>query len=267
MAPANISLPSIQEMFPEYLLHIPPERRVESSAPQSPTPFHSRPSALSNGRHSHERHSPGFFRSVPAYHSSLPYKLRVSDAPVGPSRHSASEDIEDDTKRFICTICNKRFGRPSGLKIHFNTHTGATPFRCPVIRCRKEFNVNSNMLRHYRNHMNPTSVTGVSALSHSPPISHYQRTPKSNSVLRSTLSSPSFEKDEQGQLRSQPHNAVSSREKHDGRYMEGPPSMYEHEGQYGMSDIRSRPDTDTYGWQRELGGGYLYATPHSQPYV
>ncbi|KAF9037067.1 hypothetical protein BJ165DRAFT_1353811, partial [Panaeolus papilionaceus] len=55
-------------------------------------------------------------------------------------------------KKHVCPTCNKRFNRPSSLRIHVNTHTGATPFRCPWPNCGREFNVNSNMRRHYRNH-------------------------------------------------------------------------------------------------------------------
>ncbi|KXN88327.1 hypothetical protein AN958_07472 [Leucoagaricus sp. SymC.cos] len=55
-------------------------------------------------------------------------------------------------RKHICPICHKAFNRPSSLKIHYNTHTGATPFRCPWPKCGREFNVNSNMRRHYRNH-------------------------------------------------------------------------------------------------------------------
>ncbi|KAG7441009.1 uncharacterized protein BT62DRAFT_863486, partial [Guyanagaster necrorhizus] len=55
-------------------------------------------------------------------------------------------------RKHICTTCNKSFNRPSSLRIHVNTHTGATPFRCPFPGCGREFNVNSNMRRHYRNH-------------------------------------------------------------------------------------------------------------------
>ncbi|KAJ3570406.1 hypothetical protein NP233_g4422 [Leucocoprinus birnbaumii] len=55
-------------------------------------------------------------------------------------------------RKHICPICRKAFNRPSSLKIHYNTHTGATPFRCPWPKCGREFNVNSNMRRHYRNH-------------------------------------------------------------------------------------------------------------------
>ncbi|KAK0215150.1 hypothetical protein IW262DRAFT_1243871, partial [Armillaria fumosa] len=55
-------------------------------------------------------------------------------------------------KKHICTTCNKRFRRPSSLNIHHNTHTGATPYRCSFTGCGKEFNVKSNMLRHYRSH-------------------------------------------------------------------------------------------------------------------
>jgi uncharacterized Zn-finger protein len=56
-------------------------------------------------------------------------------------------------KKHKCHICSKRFNRPSSLRIHVNTHTGATPFRCPYPTCGREFNVNSNMRRHYRNHL------------------------------------------------------------------------------------------------------------------
>ncbi|KAK0212070.1 hypothetical protein DFS33DRAFT_1228440, partial [Desarmillaria ectypa] len=55
-------------------------------------------------------------------------------------------------KKHVCTVCNKGFNRPSSLRIHVNTHTGATPFRCPFPGCGRGFNVNSNMRRHYRNH-------------------------------------------------------------------------------------------------------------------
>ncbi|GLB33169.1 putative C2H2-type zinc finger protein [Lyophyllum shimeji] len=58
-------------------------------------------------------------------------------------------------KKHVCPTCSKRFNRPSSLRIHVNTHTGATPFRCPWPNCGREFNVNSNMRRHYRNHTTP----------------------------------------------------------------------------------------------------------------
>jgi len=83
-------------------------------------------------------------------------------------------------KKHVCPTCFKRFNRPSSLRIHVNTHTGATrewtfpslssllrmsysyflssyklAFRCPWPNCGREFNVNSNMRRHYRNHVGP----------------------------------------------------------------------------------------------------------------
>ncbi|KAK0209465.1 hypothetical protein IW262DRAFT_1250093, partial [Armillaria fumosa] len=54
--------------------------------------------------------------------------------------------------KHVCQTCHKSFNRPSSLRIHVNTHTGATPFQCPFPGCGREFNVNSNMRRHYRNH-------------------------------------------------------------------------------------------------------------------
>ncbi|KAF8874872.1 hypothetical protein CPB84DRAFT_1689911, partial [Gymnopilus junonius] len=66
---------------------------------------------------------------------------------------SAAEDNDiSNGKKHVCPTCFKRFNRPSSLRIHVNTHTGATPFRCPWPNCGREFNVNSNMRRHYRNH-------------------------------------------------------------------------------------------------------------------
>ncbi|TFK53286.1 hypothetical protein OE88DRAFT_1608428, partial [Heliocybe sulcata] len=55
-------------------------------------------------------------------------------------------------KRHTCSICHKKFNRPSSLRIHETTHTGAKPFKCDWPQCGRLFNVNSNMRRHYRNH-------------------------------------------------------------------------------------------------------------------
>lgn len=86
----------------------------------------------------------------------------------------ASFRVEGRGKKHQCPQCPKRFNRPSSLRIHVNTHTGArrmynfvsslvawnlnpdaclsSAFRCPYPNCGREFNVNSNMRRHYRNH-------------------------------------------------------------------------------------------------------------------
>ncbi|KAJ7603870.1 hypothetical protein DFH06DRAFT_1021825 [Mycena polygramma] len=77
---------------------------------------------------------------------------------------------EWDGKKHVCPNCAKRFNRPSSLRIHVNTHTGATPFRCPYPECGRAFNVNSNMRRHWRNH-NPHSGSNSDPNSADSPIS------------------------------------------------------------------------------------------------
>ncbi|KAJ6539787.1 hypothetical protein DFH09DRAFT_847275, partial [Mycena vulgaris] len=55
-------------------------------------------------------------------------------------------------ERHPCPSCRKRFNRPRSLRIHANTHTGATAFRCPHPGCGRAFNVKSNLNCHFRNH-------------------------------------------------------------------------------------------------------------------
>ncbi|KAF7290247.1 C2h2 conidiation transcription factor [Mycena indigotica] len=55
-------------------------------------------------------------------------------------------------KIHVCTVCRRRFNRPSSLRIHGNTHSGEMPFTCPHPGCGRAFNVKSNMRRHFRNH-------------------------------------------------------------------------------------------------------------------
>jgi uncharacterized Zn-finger protein len=34
--------------------------------------------------------------------------------------------VDDYERKHVCPHCSKRFNRPSSLRIHVNTHTGAT---------------------------------------------------------------------------------------------------------------------------------------------
>ncbi|KAF8898079.1 hypothetical protein CPB85DRAFT_1229287 [Mucidula mucida] len=87
-----------------------------------------------------------------------PYPSVNRSIKSGSSRSSSCSDGEDDEatpgdeRKHTCKLCAKKFNRPSSLRIHMNTHTGATPFRCPFPGCGRSFNVNSNMRRHFRNH-------------------------------------------------------------------------------------------------------------------
>ncbi|KAJ6589215.1 hypothetical protein B0H19DRAFT_924230, partial [Mycena capillaripes] len=78
----------------------------------------------------------------------------VADYDFADTVGAANGRIDKDTgkKNHICSTCGKRFNRPSSLRIHSNTHTGAQPFRCSFPSCGRTFNVNSNMRRHFRSH-------------------------------------------------------------------------------------------------------------------
>ncbi|KAF9026857.1 hypothetical protein BDZ89DRAFT_831860 [Hymenopellis radicata] len=106
------SLPSIQEMFPEHLLRVSPEARVRGSAPPTYLQLECSYNVL---------------RSDPSASTLTPISAVDNDAKPS-SDGSEGSDGEDDigSKKHLCTTCNKRFNRPSSLRIHINTHTGAT---------------------------------------------------------------------------------------------------------------------------------------------
>ncbi len=123
------SLPSIHEMFPgmyfshspfvagvhgrlEHLMRVSPEARVRGSAPPTYLQLECSYNVL---------------RSDPSASTLTPVSAADNDAKPS-SDGSEGSDGEDDigSKKHLCTTCNKRFNRPSSLRIHINTHTGAT---------------------------------------------------------------------------------------------------------------------------------------------
>ncbi|KAH6574400.1 hypothetical protein BASA50_003783 [Batrachochytrium salamandrivorans] len=57
---------------------------------------------------------------------------------------------DQDTRRYQCQYCAKRFSRPSSLTTHIYTHTGERPFACDIPGCGRSFSVLSNLRRHTR---------------------------------------------------------------------------------------------------------------------
>ncbi|KAJ1928032.1 hypothetical protein FBU59_007162, partial [Linderina macrospora] len=55
-------------------------------------------------------------------------------------------------KRYLCTVCQKMFARPSTLATHMHSHTGEKPYECTWDSCGKRFSVMSNLRRHQRIH-------------------------------------------------------------------------------------------------------------------
>ena len=57
-------------------------------------------------------------------------------------------------KKFICEICQKKFGRISTLKSHIKIHTGEKNYKCLIEGCNKYFAEKGNMEIHYKRHLN-----------------------------------------------------------------------------------------------------------------
>ncbi|KAJ1857308.1 hypothetical protein LPJ73_002058, partial [Coemansia sp. RSA 2703] len=60
-------------------------------------------------------------------------------------RYTEKEKLQ---RKYECTVCKKRFVRPSSLVSHGYTHTGERPFACDFPGCSKRFSVMSNLRRH-----------------------------------------------------------------------------------------------------------------------
>jgi uncharacterized Zn-finger protein len=65
--------------------------------------------------------------------------------------------------RYVCPYCQKKFSRPSSLRIHTYSHTGEKPFVCTEPGCGRHFSVQSNMRRHLRVHRLGRSVNTPSS--------------------------------------------------------------------------------------------------------
>jgi hypothetical protein len=52
----------------------------------------------------------------------------------------------------VCKVCNKRFSRPSKLRIHMYSHTGQKPFACVHAGCDSQFTQLGSLRRHMSCH-------------------------------------------------------------------------------------------------------------------
>ncbi|KAJ1958585.1 hypothetical protein GGI12_004694 [Dipsacomyces acuminosporus] len=69
-----------------------------------------------------------------------------------PRVNSHGQSSTSQRKRYLCTVCQKMFARPSTLATHMHSHTGEKPYECTWDSCGKRFSVMSNLRRHQRIH-------------------------------------------------------------------------------------------------------------------
>ncbi|KAF8916573.1 hypothetical protein CPB85DRAFT_1216253 [Mucidula mucida] len=73
------------------------------------------------------------------------------------------EGLPERERKHACTMCHKRFDRPSTLKKHLLVHTGEKAYQCDS--CGRRFGVASNLNRHVKRCILRTSPTATTASS------------------------------------------------------------------------------------------------------
>src|SRR5277367_2425830 len=69
-------------------------------------------------------------------------------------RSSDERQSKKREKKQACDTCEKRYTRPSLLKIHERSHSGEKPFECR--ECKKRFTEKSSLTKHLRIHTGET---------------------------------------------------------------------------------------------------------------
>lgn len=96
----------------------------------------------------------GYGHSMPWQQQQHPHYLPQHAAPSYPQSHGG----------YLCESCGRFFSKPSSLRTHENSHTGAQPFPCQHPGCNKRFSVRSNWKRHERlSHRTPNKENGSNA--------------------------------------------------------------------------------------------------------
>ncbi|KAH0590019.1 hypothetical protein H2248_000197 [Termitomyces sp. 'cryptogamus'] len=135
----------------------PADYATESSAVLSPAAQRPTPASMAvllNQTARAERNSPQVSfrapsdaaRSSQAQSVSMTQPVEVPQHPAQPVQ--THEDGLSRERKHACTMCHKRFDRPSTLKKHFLVHTGEKAFVCDT--CGRRFGVPSNLNRHVR---------------------------------------------------------------------------------------------------------------------
>ncbi|KAI8875071.1 hypothetical protein K501DRAFT_327602 [Backusella circina FSU 941] len=160
----------IQEKPPPQPVHTRGHNRSTSDYTLPPLPSLVPPSSSAHSRHrrtvsantvdfmTNSHHSP--LRS----HSYSPQDTHLVVSSSIPSTGEMFEQIIDNNiaGKYICPYCQKKFSRPSSLRIHTYSHTGEKPFKCTEPGCGRHFSVQSNMRRHLRVHrLDGRSVSGI----------------------------------------------------------------------------------------------------------
>ncbi|KAF9431721.1 hypothetical protein BGZ76_011785 [Entomortierella beljakovae] len=111
-------------------------------------------------QHQHQQHPSSDHHTSPS--TFMDQNLTQPPKAPGPNRRGpylsrqraimAGLEPSTSSSRYQCQYCQKRFSRPSSLRIHTYSHTGERPFKCSEEGCGRQFSVQSNMRRHLRVH-------------------------------------------------------------------------------------------------------------------
>ncbi|KAF9482361.1 hypothetical protein BDN70DRAFT_435995 [Pholiota conissans] len=170
---------------------------VRSPPSQLPTPAAMAVLLNPHGRSEGELTQSGY--DIPPGSAVLAHRASSSAAPIPPrteepivTTQGVPESLSRE-KKHACTMCHKRFDRPSTLRKHLLVHTGEKAFVCDT--CGRRFGVASNLNRHVKRCiLKPVNTPSPNSQSGSPLAAATAESSGSSSLV-SSLTSPTPSED------------------------------------------------------------------------